>query len=73
MKVQTKKILKYGLFSGLGFAGLTAIFDYVVGHDFNAWKFLFGFLFFGIAMGAWSRYNFKKQAEQEQNNNKPIQ
>ena len=69
MKVQTKKILKYGLFSGLGFAGLMTVFDYVDGHGFNILKFLFGFLFFGIAMGAWSHYNFKKQAEQEQNSN----
>ncbi len=69
MKDQTKKILKYGLFSGLGFAGLMTVFDYYDGNDFNLLKFLFGFLFFGIAMGAWSRYNFKKQAEQEQNRN----
>ena len=63
MKIQTKKILKYGLFSGLGFAGLIAAFDYVDGNVFNTWKFLSGFLIFGIAMGAWRRYDLKKQAE----------
>ncbi|MBD0852074.1 hypothetical protein [Maribacter arenosus] len=69
MKVQTKKILKYGLFSGLGFAGLTAVFDYIDGHDFKLWKFLFGFFFFGLAMGASIRYDLKKYAQQEQNSN----
>ena len=51
MNDQTKKILKHGLFTGLCFAGLMTAFDYYDGNDFNIWKFLFGFLFFGIVMG----------------------
>ena len=73
MNDQSKTILKYTIFSGLGFAGLMTAFDYYDGNDFNIWKFLSGFLIFGLTMGAMSRSSFKKQAEQEQNKDKPLQ
>ena len=65
MNAQTKTILKSAIFSGLGFACIMAVFDYVDRTDFNPWKFLFGVLFFGIAMGLSRRYSLKKEAEKE--------
>jgi hypothetical protein len=64
MNKQTKKILKSGLLSGIGYAGFMAAFDYADGQDFRIWRFLFNALFFGLAMSVLSRYSAKKQGEE---------
>ena len=72
MNAKTKTILKSAIFSGLGFACIMAVFEYVDRTDFNPWKFLFGFFFLGIAMGLSRRYSLKKEAEKLKNESAPY-
>ncbi|MCX7552092.1 hypothetical protein [Xanthomarina sp. F2636L] len=67
MNTQTKAIIKSGLFSGIVYAGLMAGFDYSDGENFRIWRFILNALFFGIFMGLFTRYNLKKQADNDKN------
>lgn len=50
MNSQLKKSLKFGLFSGLGYAVIMAAFEFTDGAPFSIGYFLFNFFFFGLAM-----------------------
>ncbi len=65
MDKNTKLKIKYGIFSGLGFAGFMAGFDFLDGEGFRLFRFMINFLFFGISMGFMTRINFGKQLEKE--------
>jgi preprotein translocase subunit SecG len=65
MSAENKVFIKSFLLSGLVYAGLMAGFDYSEGQEFSIWRFILGFLFFGIFMGLVSRYKHKKQLKKE--------
>jgi len=65
MKAQTKSIIIGGLFSGIVYALLMAGFDLTDRENFNLWKFIFNFLFFGISMALMTRYSIKKSENQK--------
>ena len=51
---------KYGLLSGLIFAVIMALFDFVDRESFRFFKFLFNIIGFGFFMGLGRYYAFKK-------------
>jgi branched-subunit amino acid permease len=65
MENQTKKRIKNGVFIGISFAIGTAGFDYVNRENFDVYKFIFNFLFFGIAMAFIFRNTFKKEIKKK--------
>jgi hypothetical protein len=67
MKTENKIFIRTFLFTGFGYAGLMAGFDYFDGESFRQFKRLFHFLFFGLCMGLLARYSYKKQFKKEIN------
>jgi hypothetical protein len=67
MKTENKIFIRTFLFTGFGYAGLMAGFDYLDGESFRQFKHLFHFLFFGLCMGLLARYSYKKQFKKEIN------
>ena len=67
MKPITKTMMKTFLFSGLGFAGLMAGYDYSKGNEFILWSFIFRASFFGLCMALMSRYIYKKNESSNEN------
>lgn len=53
-----KELIKVYVINGGIFALLMAGFDWFVDHDFNVWKFVFHFLFFGGFMTFANRFNY---------------
>ncbi|WP_458626436.1 hypothetical protein [Winogradskyella sp. PC D3.3] len=68
MNKQTKSIIIGGLVGGIVYASIMAGFDFSDGQNFRIWRFIFNALIFGTFMGLMTRYNIKKQLEQENNN-----
>ena len=60
MKAENKFFVKEIFFSGIIFASLMAGFDYSDGKEFVITKFIFHLLFFGLFMGLFFRYQYKK-------------
>ena len=69
MKTQSKSIIIIigGFFGGIVYAGIMAGFDYFNEQDFQGWKFLWSFFFFGTFMGFLTRYNLKKKSRKDKN------
>lgn len=65
MKTQTKSIIIGGLLGGIVYALGMAGFDLTDRENFNLWKFIFNFLFFGISMALITRYSIKKSKNRE--------
>lgn len=55
-----KETIKHGIYSGFFYASAMALFDYLGHQDFNLWKFIFGFLFFGFFSGLLFRPTLRK-------------
>lgn len=70
MKPITKTMIKTFLFTGLGFAGLMAGYDYSEGNGFSLWRFIFRASFFGLCMALMSRYSYKKKESSQDNKEK---
>jgi len=70
MKAENKIFIKSFLLSGLVYTTLMAGFDYSDGQDFEIFKLIFHFLFFGLFMGLMSRYSHRKLLKKERNENK---
>ena len=65
MKAQTKSIIIGGLLGGIVYALVMAGFDLINRENFNLWKFIFNFIFFGISMTLMTRYSIKKSENQK--------
>tara|TARA_B100000795_G_scaffold173880_1_gene131224 strand:+ start:918 stop:1118 length:201 start_codon:yes stop_codon:yes gene_type:complete len=65
MKAQTKSIIIGGLLGGIVYALVMAGFDLINRENFNLWKFIFNFIFFGISMTLMTRYSIKKSKNRE--------
>ena len=65
MQPYTKKALKSGIASAIGFGLITALLDYYNNDDFEIWKLIFKTLFFAAFMSVYFNYSFKKQSEKE--------
>jgi hypothetical protein len=65
MQPYTRKAIKSGVFSAIGFGIVTAGLNYYDGDDFEIWKLIFKTLFFGVFMGFYFNYSFKKQSKKE--------
>jgi hypothetical protein len=60
MKAQTKSMIIGGLFGGIVYALGMAGFDLTDRENFNLWKFIFNFLFFGVSMALITRYSIRQ-------------
>ncbi|OSY87246.1 hypothetical protein WH52_12345 [Tenacibaculum holothuriorum] len=69
MQPYTKKAIKAGVFSAIGYGTFTAALTYYDNGNFEIWKLLFKIIFFGIFMGLYFNYSFRKQFEKNLNNN----
>ena len=65
MKSYTKRAIKSGIFSGIGFGIATAGIDEYKGDEFEWWKRGFKILWCAVFMGLYFNYSFKKQSEKE--------
>ena len=66
MSKLNRKTIKYGFYSGVFYASGMALFDYLEYKDFNLWKFIFGFLFFGFFTGLLFRPTLRKKINSAQ-------
>ena len=65
MKSYTKKTLKSGIASAVGFGLTTALLDYYSNDDFEISKIIIKTLIFTVLMGVYFNYTFKKEYEKE--------
>lgn len=65
MQAYTKKAIKAGFFSAIGYGIISFFIDYYDNDNFEVWKLLFKIIFFGVFMGFYFNYSFKKQSEKE--------
>lgn len=65
MKVENKIFIKTFLLSGLVYTTLMAGFDYSDGKEFEIFKLIYHFLFFGLIMGLMARYSHRKLLKKE--------
>ncbi len=63
MEVHTKKAIKTGFFSAIGFAITTVSLDYYNNNKLEIWGLLFKILFFGVFMSIYFNYIFKKEGK----------
>ncbi len=63
MSKLNRKTIKHGFYSGFFYASAMALFDYLGHKDFNLWKFIFCFLFFGFFSGLLFRPTLKKKQQ----------
>ena len=63
MKTLTKIMIKSFLTSGLIYAGIIVVFDYLREREFDIWKFLLDFFVFGFFMSLVAHHNHKKQVK----------
>ena len=65
MKSYTKKALKSGIASAIGFGLITALLDYYNNDDFEISKLIIKTVIFTVPMGVYFNYTFKKGSEKE--------
>ena len=65
MKHYTKKAIKSGISTGIGFGIVTAGIDLYDRDDFELWKFIFKILLFTVFMILYFNYSLKKQSDKK--------
>jgi len=67
MKEENKVLVKTFLTSGLIFAIIMAVYEYLIDDNHIILKFIIHFLLFGTAMGLVARRNYKKKLKEDSN------